>query len=79
MPEDGVKLTPAEHLLTTQEIITLSSMFVKHGIKKIRLTGGEPLIRRDLPHIIRKFKICFHYQKSATKKLEIFIFLFIEF
>ncbi|CAE1316848.1 MOCS1 [Acanthosepion pharaonis] len=54
MPEDGVKLTPAEHLLTTKEIITLSSMFVKNGIKKIRLTGGEPLIRRDLPHIVRE-------------------------
>lgn len=54
MPEDGVKLTPAERLLTTEEIISLSSMFVKNGIKKIRLTGGEPLIRKDLIHIVRE-------------------------
>ncbi|XP_013414048.1 molybdenum cofactor biosynthesis protein 1-like isoform X2 [Lingula anatina] len=52
MPEEGVDLTPKNKLLSTEEIITLSRLFVKEGIEKIRLTGGEPLIRKDLLDII---------------------------
>jgi len=35
-------------LLSFEEIHRLSRIFVEHGIRKIRLTGGEPLVRRDL-------------------------------
>lgn len=52
MPEDGLKLTPKQRLLTTQEIITLSRLFVSQGVTKIRLTGGEPLVRKDIIDII---------------------------
>nr|KAG5692514.1 hypothetical protein BaRGS_018719 [Batillaria attramentaria] len=52
MPEEGVDLSPKEHLLTTPEILNLSRLFVQEGITKIRLTGGEPLLRKDLPDII---------------------------
>lgn len=52
MPEEGVELSPKEHLLTTSEILTLSGLFVSEGITKIRLTGGEPLLRKDLHDII---------------------------
>ncbi|KAL8622867.1 hypothetical protein ACOMHN_026988 [Nucella lapillus] len=52
MPEEGVDLSPKDHLLTTPEILTLSRMFVQQGITKIRLTGGEPLLRKDLQQII---------------------------
>ncbi len=52
MPEDGVTLTPKQKLLSTEEIIKLSRLFVKEGITKIRLTGGEPLVRRDLIELI---------------------------
>lgn len=48
MPEEGVPLSPPSHLLTTPEIIYLSSLFVSEGVTKIRLTGGEPTIRRDI-------------------------------
>ncbi|KAI9810093.1 MAG: hypothetical protein M1827_006704 [Pycnora praestabilis] len=48
MPEEGVPLSPPAHLLTTPEIYYLSSLFVSQGITKIRLTGGEPTIRRDI-------------------------------
>ena len=48
MPEEGVPLSPPLHLLTTPEIIYLSSLFVGQGVTKIRLTGGEPTIRRDI-------------------------------
>ncbi|XP_071432991.1 molybdenum cofactor biosynthesis protein 1 isoform X2 [Pithys albifrons albifrons] len=52
MPEEGVKLTPKSELLTAQEIITLARLFVKEGVDKIRLTGGEPLIRPDVVDIV---------------------------
>ena len=52
MPEEGVKLTIPSKLLTTDEIITLASLFVRQGITKIRLTGGEPMVRPDVLDII---------------------------
>ncbi|MCJ1476136.1 hypothetical protein MMC13_004801 [Lambiella insularis] len=48
MPEEGVPLSPPSHLLTTPEITYLSALFVSQGVTKIRLTGGEPTIRRDI-------------------------------
>lgn len=52
MPEEGVKLSPRSQLLTTEEVLTLTRLFVQEGVDKIRLTGGEPLIRPDVLHII---------------------------
>ncbi|XP_060018810.1 molybdenum cofactor biosynthesis protein 1 isoform X6 [Lagenorhynchus albirostris] len=52
MPEEGVPLTPKADLLTTEEILTLARLFVKEGVDKIRLTGGEPLIRPDVVDIV---------------------------
>ncbi|VEN42651.1 unnamed protein product [Callosobruchus maculatus] len=52
MPKEGVKLTEKPHLLTTEEIIKIARLFVKEGVSKIRLTGGEPTVRKDLPDII---------------------------
>lgn len=54
MPEEGVKLTPRGQLLSTAEILTLARLFVREGVEKIRLTGGEPLIRPDVLEIISK-------------------------
>lgn len=48
MPEEGVPLSPNRELLTTPEIVLLSSVFVSQGVSKIRLTGGEPTVRRDI-------------------------------
>lgn len=44
---------PRDQLLTYEEIYRLAHIFVAHGIKKIRLTGGEPLVRRDLVDLIK--------------------------
>lgn len=41
-------LSPPNDLLTTPEIVLLSSVFVSQGVTKIRLTGGEPTVRRDI-------------------------------
>ncbi|XP_067019873.1 molybdenum cofactor biosynthesis protein 1-like [Acropora muricata] len=48
MPEEGVQLSQYNELLTTEEIIQLAKLFVSEGVNKIRLTGGEPLIRKDI-------------------------------
>ncbi|KAG9243228.1 hypothetical protein BJ878DRAFT_511820 [Calycina marina] len=48
MPEEGVPQSPSPDLLTTPEIFLLSSTFVSQGVTKIRLTGGEPTVRRDM-------------------------------
>lgn len=56
MPEEGVKLTPRGQLLSTSEIMTLARLFIQEGVAKIRLTGGEPLIRPDVLDIIGKKK-----------------------
>lgn len=56
MPEEGVKLTPHSQLLTTVEVLTLARLFVLEGVNKIRLTGGEPLIRQDILHIIAELR-----------------------
>ncbi|XP_069810938.1 molybdenum cofactor biosynthesis protein 1 isoform X3 [Dendropsophus ebraccatus] len=56
MPEEGVKLTPKGDLLTAQEILTLARLFVQEGVDKIRLTGGEPLIRPDVVDIIAQLR-----------------------
>uniref|UniRef100_S4R6Q9 Molybdenum cofactor biosynthesis protein 1 n=1 Tax=Petromyzon marinus TaxID=7757 RepID=S4R6Q9_PETMA len=47
MPGEGVRLTSRPQLLTSEEIISLARLFVDAGVNKIRLTGGEPLIRPD--------------------------------
>ncbi|KAK1139371.1 hypothetical protein N8T08_000822 [Aspergillus melleus] len=48
MPEEGVQLSPPARLLTSPEIVYLSSLFVSQGVTKIRLTGGEPTVRKDI-------------------------------
>jgi len=52
MPEEGVKLSPHSNLLTADEIIEMAKVFVELGVNKIRLTGGEPLLRKDVGEIM---------------------------
>ncbi|EZH74720.1 molybdenum cofactor biosynthesis protein MoeA [Aquimarina atlantica] len=54
MPADGIQLSPKDHLMTYEEIYTIAKEFVNMGVTKIRLTGGEPLIRKDAALIMEK-------------------------
>ncbi|ALS22990.1 MULTISPECIES: GTP 3',8-cyclase MoaA [Paenibacillus] len=61
MPEEifgsDYKFLPKEKLLTFEELTRLTRIFVSLGVEKVRITGGEPLMRRDLPtfiHMISK-------------------------
>jgi cyclic pyranopterin phosphate synthase len=52
MPEEEYTFTPASRLMQADEIMELASIFVKEGVNKIRLTGGEPLVRKDAKNIL---------------------------
>nr|WP_263328355.1 GTP 3',8-cyclase MoaA [Neobacillus sp. Marseille-Q6967] len=51
---DDFEFLPKSALLTYEEIERLAKIFVHLGVEKIRLTGGEPLLRRDLPLLVEK-------------------------
>ncbi|MCC7301293.1 MAG: GTP 3',8-cyclase MoaA [Bacteroidia bacterium] len=53
MPEEGIPLRPKAQFMTRDEVLKIASVFVESGVKKIRLTGGEPLVRNDAAEIIR--------------------------
>ena len=52
MPADGVSLTDARRLLSAEELLRLAALFVRAGVDKIRLTGGEPTVRPDLAAVV---------------------------
>lgn len=72
MPAEGVQLTQKEKLLTTDEVISLARLFVKQGVTKIRLTGGEPTVRKDLVDIVGKLLNLFSYVHSMFNNLRFF-------
>jgi molybdenum cofactor biosynthesis enzyme MoaA len=47
MPEEGMQYLPKQQLLTYEEMERLVSLLVGLGVRKVRLTGGEPFVRRD--------------------------------
>ncbi len=54
LPNGEPPLARKETILTFEEIAYLSDIFVSLGIEKIRLTGGEPLLRKDVPKLVRE-------------------------
>jgi len=54
MPEPDYVWLPREDILHFEEIERLIDIFTALGVDKVRLTGGEPLLRRDLPDLIRR-------------------------
>jgi cyclic pyranopterin phosphate synthase len=52
MPEEEYEFTPASKLMQADEIESIAKIFVNNGVNKIRLTGGEPLVRKDAADII---------------------------
>ena len=54
MPEEGLQWLARESLLTFDEIERVTRMFVAQGVHEIRLTGGEPTLRPDLPELVAR-------------------------
>jgi GTP 3',8-cyclase len=53
MPQEEYVWLPRQQLLTFEEIAQLVGVFTSLGVEDVRLTGGEPLLRRDLPRLVR--------------------------
>ena len=53
MPAEGLKWLPKPEVLTFEELARLVRVAAAMGVREIRLTGGEPLVRRDLPDLVR--------------------------
>lgn len=66
MPETGMRFLPKDQLLSYEELERISSLFIDMGIDKIRITGGEPFVRKDLMDLLAKI-----VAKENLKKLSI--------
>lgn len=53
MPHNDMQFMPPSRLMSANEIQKLAEIFVEHGVRKIRLTGGEPLMRKDVGSILQ--------------------------
>jgi cyclic pyranopterin phosphate synthase len=53
MPEEEYAWLPRDNVLTFEEMAAVTGYFTDLGVDKVRLTGGEPLLRRDLPRLVR--------------------------
>jgi cyclic pyranopterin phosphate synthase len=57
MPVEEMEWMPQSKLMNKDEILTLAETFVSLGVKKIRLTGGEPLVRKEFPEILERLSV----------------------
>ena len=48
MPEEGLNWTPTDELLSYDELLRIIRVAAKRGLKKVRVTGGEPLVRKGV-------------------------------
>jgi GTP 3',8-cyclase len=56
MPEAGIDLLPRSEILSYEQITEIARVAVRMGIRKIRLTGGEPLVRKGVPELVRALR-----------------------
>ena len=54
MPEEGIQFQPHSEILTYEEMLRIVKLCVRNGIRKVRLTGGEPLVRKGILPFIEK-------------------------
>lgn len=54
MPPEGISVTQGDELLTNEEIVTLVRSAASEGLRRVRLTGGEPLLRKGLVSLVRE-------------------------
>ncbi|HCX23923.1 MAG: GTP 3',8-cyclase MoaA [Flammeovirgaceae bacterium] len=56
MPEEGIELIDKPSIMSLEEIISISSTFQKLGVDTVRLTGGEPLIRKNFDYLVEELR-----------------------
>lgn len=75
MPEEDYKFAPSSTLMQADEIEKIAGIFVKLGVNKIRLTGGEPLVRKDADKIIQslsRYPVTLAITTNGTRLHEFF-------
>jgi cyclic pyranopterin phosphate synthase len=68
MPEEEYKWIERSEILTFEELTTLARVFIGLGVEKLRLTGGEPLLRRDLPQLVAMLNMSLRPRSNANGK-----------
>ncbi|WP_371397844.1 GTP 3',8-cyclase MoaA [Fretibacter rubidus] len=66
---ENMTFLPKRDLLTLEELDQLASHFIARGVRKIRITGGEPLVRRDIMHLIKRLGR--HRERGALDELTV--------
>ncbi len=56
MPAEGLAWLPKSEILSFEELTRLLALFVRLGVRSLKVTGGEPLVRADLPTLVRMFR-----------------------
>lgn len=56
MPEDGIESIGHSRIMSYDEIVRVCRIMAQHGLRKIKITGGEPLVRKDVPKLIGALK-----------------------
>ena len=56
MPAEGLRWLPKSEILSFEELTRLLAVFVRLGVRSLKVTGGEPTVRADLPTLIRMFR-----------------------
>lgn len=77
MPEDGIPLTPEDRLPSVDELMEIISVFKEMGVDKIRLTGGEPMARKELPEILDRLN-AMKFQKLCITTNGVFLDRYID-
>src|SRR5690606_29449732 len=54
MPEDGLEYGPRTDVLSLEEVVRACEAFARWGVQRVRLTGGEPTLRRGLPELVER-------------------------
>lgn len=75
MPEEDYAFMPNQRLMQKDEIVQLAKLFVENGVKKIRLTGGEPLVRKDAAAIIKELGMLGVNLTMTTNATRIHLFI----
>jgi cyclic pyranopterin phosphate synthase len=66
MPEEGIQFVPHDDILTYEEMLRVVGLCVRKGIRKVRLTGGEPLVRQGIVGFIEKLNRIEGLEKIAV-------------
>jgi cyclic pyranopterin phosphate synthase len=68
MPEDGIDHVARTELLTLEEVVRMVEAFAAWGVERVRLTGGEPTLRRNLPWLVESLA---NLETAAGRRLEV--------